>query len=205
MAQHKKDGKIEVHEGNLITRKFNFSWLLFLGFILLMVFFAKGLTLNPNFLPSQMLDKPFPDFQLRTIESIESQSSLKRKQDIVGQPALVHVWATWCQICLQEHDELMAIKQKWQPLIYGVNYKDEPIKVVKWFAAKGKPFDFTLDDRTGSLGVDLGVYGTPETFLINEQGVILARHVGAISLKTFEQKFLPLLGGNQTNSAERAL
>lgn len=184
------------------SKKSNFSWVLLVGFIFLVGFFAKGLTLNPSFLPSQMLDKPFPDFQLRTIEKIESQSTLKYKKDILGQPALVHIWATWCQICLQEHDDLMAIKQKWQPRIYGVNYKDNPTKVAKWLGEKGKPFDFTLDDRTGSLGVDLGVYGTPETYVIDGQGVILARHVGPISLDFFEQKFLPLLNVGQTTSID---
>lgn len=170
--------------------KFNFNWLLFIGFILLVGFFAKGLKLNPNFLPSQMIQKPFPEFQLR---SIEPHSTLKHKQDILGQPALVHIWATWCQICLHEHDDLMAIRQKWQPNMYGVNYKDDPTKVTKWFAAQGQPYDFTLDDRTGSLGVDLGVYGTPETYVIDAQGIILARHVGPISLALFERDFLPLL------------
>tara|TARA_R110002110_G_scaffold400317_2_gene616652 strand:+ start:11337 stop:11945 length:609 start_codon:yes stop_codon:yes gene_type:complete len=179
--------------------KFNFNWLLFIGFILLIGFLAKGLKLNPNFLPSQMIQKPFPEFQLR---SIESHSALKHKQDILGQPALVHIWATWCQICLHEHDELMAIRQKWQPSIYGVNYKDDPSKVTKWFAGQGQPYNFTLDDRTGSLGVDLGVYGTPETYVIDAKGIILARHVGPISLTLFEREFLPLLNLNKSKKED---
>ncbi len=205
MVQLENPAKTEVGVKKPIGSKFNFSWVLFIGFILLVGFFAKGLTLNPNFLPSQMIEKPFPEFQLRTIESTEELSTLKHKQDILGEPALVHVWATWCQICLQEHDDLMLIKQKWQPHIYGVSYKDEPTKVAKWLNAKGKPYDFTLDDRTGSLGVDLGVYGTPETYVIDGQGVILARHVGPISLAFFEQEFLPLLEVNKAKPPADAI
>lgn len=168
----------------------HFYWIAFLAFIVLVIFFVKGLGLNPAFLPSKLINEPFPEFTLRTIGE---PSSLKNKQDILGEPVLVHVWATWCGICLREHDDLLAIKQVWPYKIIGVNYKDEPAQVAKWLSQKGSPYDFSLDDRTGKLGIDLGVYGTPETYVVNEQGIIIARHVGPISKEVVERSVLPML------------
>lgn len=176
-----------VHEQK---RSFNFYWLIFLVFIVLILFFVKGLRLNPNFLPSQLIEKPFPEFTLRTIGE---NSTLKHRKDIVGEPALVHVWATWCGVCLQEHEELLNIQKIWPYKMVGVNYKDEPTQVIKWLSKKGSPYDFSLDDRTGKLGLDLGVYGTPETYILDASGTIIARQVGPITVENIQKVYLPLL------------
>ena len=164
-------------------------WLVWIGFIILILFLGKGLSLNPNLLPSQMIDKPFPDFNLKSIDS----NKMIQMQDIMGKPGLVHVWATWCGVCLHEHESLMAIQQKWHPDIYSVSYKDQPNRVLQWLADNGDPYRMHLNDNLGKLALDLGVYGTPETYVVDAKGMIRFRHVGPLDMKLFEKKMLPLL------------
>lgn len=131
---------------------------------------------NPQLLPSALLNKPFPQFDLPRLAGADRVD----RAALVGQPRLVNVWATWCPTCLAEHGELLRIRAETGLSIVGINYKDERPAALAWLARHGNPYDFSIVDRHGDLGVDLGVYGAPETFLIDAAGVIRFKHVGAV-------------------------
>lgn len=163
---------------------------LWIGFIILIIFLGRGLMLNPNLLPSQLIGKPFPNFELYTLSD---EPKLMVSEALKGEPYLVHVWATWCGVCLQEHPIWLEIQEKWQPKIIGVSYKDPAKRALHWLNTQGNPYFFDLDDKGGKLGLELGVYGTPETYVVDDTGIIRYRHVGAISLEQFENHIQPLL------------
>ncbi|MEE4687799.1 DsbE family thiol:disulfide interchange protein [Pseudomonas alliivorans] len=135
----------------------------------------RGLYLDPAELPSALIDKPFPEFSLR---EVQSERTLTRA-DLLGRPALVNVWATWCIACRVEHPVLNRLAQQ-GVLIYGVNYKDTNADALKWLKDFHDPYRLNIRDDEGSLGLNLGVYGAPETFLIDARGVIRHKYVGVI-------------------------
>ena len=159
--------------------------LLFISFIICVVLgvvFVKGLSLDPTELPSAKLGKAFPAFNLEDLirpEDARSQSQLK------GEVRLVNVWATWCPTCKQEHSFLNKLASTEGVKIIGINYKDERNKAVQWLKRYGDPYQFNIYDHKGSLGLDLGVYGAPETYIVDDQGVIQYRHVGAVDSKVW--------------------
>ena len=137
-----------------------------------------GFTLrDPTVLPSALLDQPFPRFDLPILGGVGQRAT---ETDLHGAPRLVNVWATWCPTCLAEHAELTRIAQATGLSLIGVNYKDEPAKAEAWLARHGDPYQFNVVDAAGELGVDLGVYGAPETFLVDAAGVVRYKHVGAL-------------------------
>lgn len=164
-------------------------WFIWIIFILVIIFLGKGLKLNPQFLPSNMLDKPFPAFQLK---SIDSQAVIENSH-LLGKPGIVHVWATWCGVCLHEHAAWVEIQSKWQPNIYSVSYKDQPNKVRHWLDQNGDPYRLHLNDPAGTLGLDLGLTGTPETYVFDSQGLIRFHHIGPINSEIFKRSILPIL------------
>lgn len=172
-------------------------WFVWLLFIVLVIFLAKGLRLNPNLLPSQMIDKPFPVFNLKSVHD----RKMIQTSDILGKPCLVHVWATWCGVCLEEHQELINIQNKWHPTIYSVSYKDQPERVLKWLSNNGDPYKLHINDNMGRLALDLGVYGTPETYVLDKNAVIKFRHVGGLNTKIFEKEILPIIQQLETQMA----
>ena len=145
-------------------------------FAVLAVFLMRGLKLDPAAMPSALLDKPWPVFSLPTLESGEviSEKSLR------GQKALVNVWATWCVTCRVEHPFLMQLAQN-GVLIIGLNYKDKQDEAQRWLQEKGNPFRFTINDADGKLGMDLGVFGAPETYFVDSQGVIRYKYIGDLN------------------------
>ena len=145
-------------------------------FAVLAVFLMRGLKLDPAAMPSALLDKPWPVFSLPTLESGEviSEKSLR------GQKALVNVWATWCVTCRVEHPFLMQLAQN-GVLIIGLNYKDKQDEAQRWLQEKGNPFRFTINDADGILGMDLGVFGAPETYFVDSQGVIRYKYIGDLN------------------------
>ena len=146
-------------------------------FLPLAVALYAGFSLrDPHLLPSALLNKPFPQFELPRLAMDERVD----RAALVGEPRLVNVWATWCPTCLAEHGELLRIRAQTGLSIVGINYKDERQAALEWLARHGNPYDFTIVDQHGDLGVDLGVYGAPETFLIDAAGVIRYKHVGAV-------------------------
>lgn len=132
---------------------------------------------DPHLLPSALLNKPFPDFDLPILGVAERAG----RQRLLGQPRLVNVWATWCPTCLAEHGELLRIRAETGLSIVGVNYKDDDHAALAWLARHGDPYDFSIVDANGDLGVELGVYGAPETFLVDAEGVVRHKHVGAVT------------------------
>ena len=141
-----------------------------------------------NELPSALINKPFPEFNARLLENPEKTIT---RADLLGRPAMVNVWATWCPTCLSEHEELMHIAQGTDIVIVGVNYKDRPTKALQWLAQYGNPYDWVLDDRDGLLGIEMGVYGAPETFLLNAAGEVVYKRVGDINPRIWRDELEP--------------
>jgi len=141
-------------------------------------------------LPSALLGKPFPEFQAPLLYDTQRTVS---KDDLVGHPTLVNVWATWCPTCKAEHAELMAIAASTDVRLVGVNYKDNIPKALRWLADYGDPYDFVVVDADGSLGVELGVYGAPETFLLDAGGNIVYKRVGDINPRIWRNELAPRL------------
>ncbi|WP_122509794.1 DsbE family thiol:disulfide interchange protein [Pseudomonas viridiflava] len=147
----------------------------------------RGLYLDPAELPSALIDKPFPEFTLR---EVQSERTLTRA-DLLGKPALVNVWATWCIACRVEHPVLNRLAQQ-GVLIYGVNYKDTNADALKWLKDFHDPYRLNIRDDEGSLGLNLGVYGAPETFLIDAKGVIRHKYVGVIDYTVWREQLAGL-------------
>ena len=137
-------------------------------------------------LETALIDSSFPDFNLG---SLSDESRLLTKQDIIKLPALINVWATWCIACRVEHPFLMKLKEESTLTIYGLNYKDNKLKALDLLERDGNPFEFSIYDFEGRLAIDLGVYGAPETFFIDKNGLIRQRHVGVIDERVWEEKF----------------
>ena len=137
-------------------------------------------------LETALIDSSFPEFKLG---SLSDESRVLTKQDIIKLPALINVWATWCIACRFEHPFLMKLKEESRLTIYGLNYKDNKLKALDLLERDGNPFEFSIYDFEGRLAIDLGVYGAPETFFIDKNGLIRERHVGVIDEKVWEEKF----------------
>jgi cytochrome c biogenesis protein CcmG/thiol:disulfide interchange protein DsbE len=161
--------------------------LLFLGTA---VFLYRGLYLDPSELPSAMIGKPFPEFSLPTVQANRTLN----RTDLLGKPALVNVWGTWCVACRVEHPVLNKLAQQ-GVLIYGINYKDEDAAAEKWLTEFHNPYTLNIADAQGTLGLNLGVYGAPETFLIDAKGVIRYKHVGVIDDAVWREQLAHLYQG----------
>jgi len=156
-------------------------------FLLVAVFLYRGLYLDPAELPSAMIGKPFPAFALPSVQGDRQLT----EADLKGKPALVNVWATWCVSCKVEHPVLNKLAQQ-GVVIYGVNYKDVNADALKWLAEFHNPYQMDIRDEQGSLGLDLGVYGAPETFFIDAKGIIRDKYVGVIDETVWREKLAPV-------------
>ena len=156
-------------------------------FMFLILALFSFLQRDNNQLNSVLIDKNFPEFNLT---KLENKNVVLTKGDISNFPAIVNVWATWCITCRIEHPFLLELKQESKINIYGLNYKDNRQKALDLLERDGNPFEFSVYDEEGSLAMDLGVYGAPETFLINSDGIIKARHVGALTPEVWDKKFV---------------
>lgn len=145
-------------------------------FVSLLVLLAVGLTLNPRLVPSPLIDKPAPEFNLPLLYKQGSFS----KQDLPGHVTLVNVWASWCFACRQEHEVVKQLGHKGVRII-GFNYKDEPADAKAWLERLGNPYERVAVDHDGRVGIDWGVYGAPETFLVDQQGIIRHKVIGPLS------------------------
>lgn len=160
-------------------------------FMVLVIILALGFRLeDPHLLPSVLIDRPFPDFQLAELHEPERTITV---EDLKGEVALVNVWATWCPNCLVEHPELMRIANEEGVPIYGINYNDDPVKARRWLERHGNAYRFNMMDAEGKLGIDLGIYGAPETFLIDADGVIQFKQVGIVTPELWRQTLKPLI------------
>jgi cytochrome c biogenesis protein CcmG/thiol:disulfide interchange protein DsbE len=159
-------------------------------FAVLVVFLAIGLRLNPREVPSPLIDKPAPAFQLARLDDPAKTVTL---EDLRGQVWLLNVWASWCVACLQEHPLLVEFSRSGTVPIYGLNYKDKPDAATAWLGKHGNPYTMSIVDADGRVGIDYGVYGVPETFVIDRQGVIRYKHIGPVTPQVLNDKILPLL------------
>lgn len=162
-------------------------------FVILAVFFWKGLSLDPSAMPSALIDDPVPNFELPTVKN---ESTLVTQDIFKGQVSLLNVWATWCISCRVEHPYLNKLSGEGVP-IYGVNYKDDTLAAQKWLQEFHDPYQLSVVDADGRLGIDLGVFGAPETYLIDKRGVIRYKHVGVVDERVWSKILKPLYDGLQ--------
>ena len=157
-------------------------------FVVIAVFLYFSLNSISSKLPSPLLGKMFPNIEAKDFYSDESVLLTDLFSDNMS---LVNVWASWCVTCRQEHQMMMKIANNKDLQLIGINYKDTRADGEKYLEVMGNPFDVIVFDPSGKIGLDLGVYATPETFLVNQQGVILYKHIGAIDSKIWEEGFIP--------------
>lgn len=157
-------------------------------FVVLSIVLLLGLDKNPQELPSALIGDPFPEFFLPALD--DSQRVVSR-EDFKGQVLLVNVWATWCFACRIEHPMLNKLAEQGVILV-GLNYKDQRAEANVWLDKRGNPYQFNIFDAEGSLGIDLGVYGAPETYLVDAQGYIQHRRVGVVDEAIWDEEFKPL-------------
>ncbi len=163
-------------------------------FAALVVVFFSGLWRNPEELPSALIGKPAPEFDLPPLPLPEKDSRPGLKtSDLSGAPGLVNVFASWCIPCKAEHPLLLRLSQSGAVPIYGINYKDKPGDAVNWLQELGNPYTRIGADSDGRVGIDWGVYGVPETFVVDSSGIIRYRHVGPLTSRDLDEAILPLL------------
>jgi cytochrome c biogenesis protein CcmG, thiol:disulfide interchange protein DsbE len=159
-------------------------------FLVLVGFLAVGLRLDPREVPSPLVDKPAPAFQASLLARPEA--SIKR-DDLLGKVWLLNVWASWCGACRDEHPVLVEYARRGGVPIYGLNYKDKREDGLGWLRKFGNPYADSLFDPDGRIGLDYGVYGVPETFVIDRTGVIRYKHIGPITPEVLRDKIEPLV------------
>lgn len=159
-----------------------------LVFLIVAFFLFRGLWLNPTELPSALIGKAFPAFELN--DALDPQKRIT-EADLKGRPALVNVWATWCPTCRYEHPYLIQLADQGVP-VFGINYKDDNAAAIKWLRELHNPYLLNIADDKGSLGLDLGVYGAPETYMIDKNGIIRYKRVGVVDDTVWRTEMEPL-------------
>jgi cytochrome c biogenesis protein CcmG/thiol:disulfide interchange protein DsbE len=159
-------------------------------FIALVGFLAVGLKLDPKEVPSPLIGKPAPDFALTRLD----QPTLTiRREDLLGKVWMLNVWASWCTACREEHPVLLDFAKRRLVPVYGLNYKDQRSAGLRWLGSFGDPYETSLFDPDGRVGIDWGVYGVPETFVIDRQGVVRYKHIGPLTPDVLRERIEPLL------------
>lgn len=159
-------------------------------FAALVALLGVGLTLNPREVPSPLIDKPAPHFQLPQLHEPDKTFSEK---DMLGKVWLLNVWASWCVSCREEHPVLLDLAKSGAVPIYGLNYKDKRGEGIAWLRNLGDPYRLSAFDANGMVGIDYGVYGVPETYVIDKRGVIRYKRIGVVTPEIVKQKILPLV------------
>jgi cytochrome c biogenesis protein CcmG, thiol:disulfide interchange protein DsbE len=170
-------------------------------FAVLLVFLVRGLSLKPHEIPSPLINKPAPAFSLPVLDAPQT---LLAAQDLRGQVWILNVWASWCVACRAEHPLLVEFSKTGAVPIYGLNYKDKREDAMRWLERFGNPYTRSLSDTEGLVGIDFGVYGVPETFVIDKQGVIRMKQIGPVTPEVLRDEILPLvrkLGAGQAPAA----
>jgi cytochrome c biogenesis protein CcmG/thiol:disulfide interchange protein DsbE len=179
-----------------------FLWPLGL-FILLVGFLAAGLKLDPREVPSPLVGKPAPAFELPVLQQPDERIGAAARRfapsarrfapsDMRGEVWLLNVWASWCESCRDEHPVLVELSKRGVLPILGLNYKDKDGDALRWLAQFGNPYQLSAVDADGRTGIDYGVYGVPETYVIDAEGVIRYKQIGPLTRAILEQKVLPL-------------
>lgn len=166
-------------------------WLLPLFiFLIIAIFLGIGLTKDPRYVPSPLINKPVPKFDLPAVQGRTQGLSDK---DLHGEVSLLNVFASWCPACREEHPFFMALSREGYIPIHGLNYKDEPKDASAWLDQLGDPYSRTGADVEGDVGINWGVYGVPETFVIDKNGLIRYKHVGPIYKKDWQGTIKPII------------
>lgn len=160
-------------------------------FVVMLGFLFTGLTLNPRDVPSPLVNQPVPAFNLPTLAAPEQRLS---PEQLRGQVWLLNVWASWCVACQLEHPVLVELGKTRQVTLIGLNYKDRRDLALGWLGKHGNPYQATLSDTDGRVGMDFGVYGVPETYVIDREGVIRHKHTGPVTPEVVRDTLLPLMG-----------
>ena len=161
-----------------------------LVFLVMVGFFAIGLKLNPHEVPSPLIGKPAPAFNLPLLGAPDQKLAM---QDLKGKVWVLNVWASWCTPCRVEHPLITELAKTGGVPVYGLNYKDKPADAKAWLDKLGNPFAATVSDVDGLVGIDYGVYGVPETFVIDKQGVIRLKHIGPMTPEALRDTVLPMV------------
>ena len=165
-------------------------------FVLLVAFLAVGLYRDPAEVPSPLIGKPAPEFALPRLDDAKQTFSPK---DALGQVWLLNVWASWCAACREEHPVLLNLAKTNSVPLYGLDYKDTQPEAIKWLiSGGGNPYEQTVMDESGKVGIDYGVYGVPETYVIDKKGVIRYKQIGPVTAKVLAETILPLVKRLQT-------
>lgn len=159
-------------------------------FLVLCVFLGIGLGLNPREVPSPLIDKPAPAFSLPRLDDAEKKLS---RDDMLGKVWLLNVWASWCAPCREEHPLVIDLAKRQVVPVYGLNYKDTRAAAKNWLAQLGDPYQATVFDQDGRVGIDFGVYGVPETFVIDQRGIIRLKHIGPLTPQVVREQIEPLI------------
>ena len=160
------------------------------AFMILAAFLLVGLTLNPRQVPSPLIDKPAPVFQLNHLHEPEK---VMASQDNLGKVWMLNVWASWCVACRDEHPLLVQLANSGIVPIYGLNYKDERTTAMQWLKRYGDPYTISIVDQDGKVGIDYGVYGVPETYVIDKKGIIRHKQIGPVTVDALQQTIIPLI------------
>jgi cytochrome c biogenesis protein CcmG, thiol:disulfide interchange protein DsbE len=160
-------------------------------FVALVALLAAGLTLNPREVPSPLVGKAAPPFELPLLREPDKRFASKER---LGSVWLLNVWASWCVSCRDEHPVLLELSKSGAVPLYGLNYKDKREDGLRWLAAYGDPYRLSVIDAEGRIGIDYGVYGVPETYVIDKRGFIRYKQIGPVTREVLAQKILPLVG-----------
>jgi cytochrome c biogenesis protein CcmG/thiol:disulfide interchange protein DsbE len=159
-------------------------------FAALVALLAVGLTLNPRQVPSPLIGKPAPAFELPRLDAPDKTFSQK---DMLGSVWILNVWASWCPPCLVEHPVVTELARSGLAPVIGLNYKDTREEAIPWLKRNGDPYKLTVFDAAGRIGIDYGVYGVPETYVIDRKGVIRYKHIGPLTPQDAQKKIRPLV------------
>ena len=160
------------------------------AFIILVAFLLVGLNLNPRKVPSPLIGKPAPAFKLQQLHEPER---ILESKDNLGKVWLLNVWASWCASCRDEHPLLVQLAKSGVVPIYGLNYKDKRDLAIQWLDQLGNPYTKSVMDSEGRVGIEYGVYGVPETYVIDKTGVIQYKQIGPVTIEVLEKTILPLV------------
>ena len=170
---------------------------LLVAFVIMIGIFVAGLDLDPSKLPSPLIDKPAPEYEL---PRVKDPMLTIGSADYSGQLVLVNIWATWCVGCRQEHDYLLDLAGRNKIPIYGINWRDQRAEALVWLQQLGDPYVASAYDEDGRVGIDWGVYGAPETFLVSAGGSVVYKHIGPMDESVWQGEFVPRIAEQRASS-----
>lgn len=159
-------------------------------FVALGLLLAYGLNLDPRRIPSPLIGKPVPEFDLPSVTDPAHKVS---RDSLLGRVYLLNVWASWCVACREEHPFLVVLNERKAVPIIGLNYKDTRPDALQWLSSMGDPYETSISDTDGRVGINLGVYGVPETFVVDKKGIIRYKQIGPLTPEAWEKKIAPLI------------